>query len=887
MYNFQNSGGKIYMIKKISLFVLVLAIVGLVSAEAKIMSPFSTSPYPAAKTNINITSYIPATAGRNPDDTIRYDGGNYTGIGLTSGGTFWGATRFTTAYACTLKAATFFEYQAPSVAGKVILHDAGTTTTPGAVLDSAPYTITAGAWVRVNFTTPRYFASGADFWLDVRFTHAASAYPFGADTGPSVSPARSYVSTDGATWSSLPSVGLNYNWNLRAIGQYVRLANDVGVDAIVYPAASHHVNAPMVPIASVKNYGSATQTSFAVVCSITGPGGVFRYTNTQTVPSLASNATINVNFASWTPTILEAENVMMKTTLAGDQSPANDRKTGTVTIANFFLEEGFNGTWPPTGWQAVIVSGSYNWAQTSAGTNPTCTPYEGAAMAWYYSYLASVGYGARLISPAINFGTSAVQCSVAFYMFHDQGYPTDHDSVAVETSPDGTNWTFIGGVCRVDGGPANAWSRHAFYMGNLTGTIYLDIRSVPAFGDNTFIDYVTVSGGTPIPPPQKDVGMYAIRAPGLGTSINVPVAPIGVAKNFGAAAQSFAVICSITGGGTTRYTNTQNVTSLASGDTARVTFANYTPTVSEIESVIMRTTLANDTNPTNNRMSRVCAIYSYYQDFEATDGGFTADPSTGAWTWGTPTAGPMGANSGVKCWGTGTYLASSNWKLNSCRYQATANNPQIGFMHWYQIESGWDGGNIKYSTDGTNWTLISPTINPYNGLANTANVAIPGESCWTGTTTGNSWNPAAFVIPVNSGQYFWLRWHFGSDPSVQYAGWYVDDVVGAGFHQAGIEEANNNNVTLTALNAARPNPVTNGLAHISFTISAPTNASLKIYDASGRIIKTLVNSKLNLGVYNYTWNGTDDNNHAVAEGIYFYTLTTDNSNYTKKLVFTR
>jgi hypothetical protein len=467
-------------------------------------------------------------------------------------------------------------------------------------------------------------------------------------------------------------------------------------------------------------------------------------------------------------------------------------------------------------------------------------------------------------------------------MVHDPGYSSSADQVTVETSTDGTNFTAVATFNRY--AATQAWVEHDVYLGSISGTIYFSFLATSQWGNNMFIDFATLVGsGTP--PGQKDVGMYAIRAPGLGVTINVPYTPIGVVKNFGLAPQTFAVVCSITGGGTTRYTNTQNVTSLASGETTRVNFATFTPTVSEIESVIMRTTLANDTQPNNNRMSRVCAVYSYYQDFEANDGGFIADPASGAWTWGTPTAGPGGAYSGVKCWGTGTYIASADWKLNSRQYTATVNNPQIGFMHWYAMEATYDGGNVKYSTDGTNWTVLTPTVDPYNGIGYSSS-AIAGEPCWSGTTTGNFWHPAAFVVPVNSGQSFWIRWHLGCDPSVQYAGWYVDDVIGAGL-STGIEEQNLNSITLTALNAPKPNPVTNGLAHISFSIAEPTKASLKIYDASGRLIRTLMNSKLNVGNYNLNWNGTDDHNNNVAEGIYFYTLTTDNNNYTKKLVFTR
>ena len=92
---------------------------------------------------------------------------------------------------------------------------------------------------------------------------------------------------------------------------------------------------------------------------------------------------------------------------------------------------------------------------------------------------------------------------------------------------------------------------------------------------------------------------------------------------------------------------------------------------------------------------------------------------------------------------------------------------------------------------------------------------------------------------------------------------------------------------ITALYAAKPNPTAHGIANISFSIASPLQTKLQIYDASGRMIKTLVNAHLIAGIYNQRWNGTDDNNHKVAEGIYFYTLETPQQKFTKKLVFTR
>jgi flagellar hook assembly protein FlgD len=92
---------------------------------------------------------------------------------------------------------------------------------------------------------------------------------------------------------------------------------------------------------------------------------------------------------------------------------------------------------------------------------------------------------------------------------------------------------------------------------------------------------------------------------------------------------------------------------------------------------------------------------------------------------------------------------------------------------------------------------------------------------------------------------------------------------------------------MTTLDAPKPNPGVNGVANISFAIAEPTKANLKIYDASGKLVRTLVNGTMNTGVYNLTWNGTDESNNKVSEGIYFYTLETTNHKLTKKLVLTQ
>ena len=174
-------------------------------------------------------------------------------------------------------------------------------------------------------------------------------------------------------------------------------------------------------------------------------------------------------------------------------------------------------------------------------------------------------------------------------------------------------------------------------------------------------------------------------------------------------------------------------------------------------------------------------IVDYYAwDFEGGNGGFTA---TGPdWEWGDPTSGPMDAHSGVNVWATklnGPYSASSNSKLDLPPVVVPSGHASaiLSFWQWYETETGpYDGGNVKISTDGgATWTILTPDIG-YNGVANSGNAAIPGQPCFTGATVGKVWHEVALNLTPYMGQTVWLRLHWGSDSSVQYAGWYVDDV---------------------------------------------------------------------------------------------------------------
>lgn len=172
-------------------------------------------------------------------------------------------------------------------------------------------------------------------------------------------------------------------------------------------------------------------------------------------------------------------------------------------------------------------------------------------------------------------------------------------------------------------------------------------------------------------------------------------------------------------------------------------------------------------------------IVDYYAwDFEGDNGGFT---TTGPdWEWGEPTTGPSAAYSGTNVWGTvlgGNYSSSSNSTLDlpPVVVPGSATYAQLSFWQWYYIETNYDGGNVKISTDGgASWTILYPDIG-YNGTGRSGNAGIPGEACFTGYNN-DEWHKATFDLTAYKGMTVLLRLHFGSDSSVQRVGWYVDDV---------------------------------------------------------------------------------------------------------------
>jgi hypothetical protein len=390
------------------------------------------------------------------------------------------------------------------------------------------------------------------------------------------------------------------------------------------------------------------------------------------------------------------------------------------------------------------------------------------------------------------------------------------------------------------------------------------------------------------PPPVHDVGATAILEPVGIHSINDVVTPRAQVSNFGDLDETFPVIFTMTLNAALVYADTVDIT-LAAGAVDTAVFNSYTFAQAGLYDVVSFTELAGDQNPANDTSDATVSIFEWVEDFETNNGGFASDPAAGAWEWGVPTSGPGAAHSGTQLWATilaGNYINYANWKLTSQGdYVATADNPHILFYHWYDIENVWDGGNVKYSTDnGASWILLHP-VGGYDGVASTANSGIPAESCFTGTHT--TWETEEIIIPVNTGQTFKLRFHFGTDGSVFYAGWYVDDLAGLGLTYVGIAEEPGAG-HLAAFGFA-PSLATVYRNHvpIAYSTTAPSHVSLKVYDNTGRLVRTLVDAQQPAGEKSVLWDNNDLNKRTVANGVYFLKLEAEGKTVVQKLILVR
>ena len=81
----------------------------------------------------------------------------------------------------------------------------------------------------------------------------------------------------------------------------------------------------------------------------------------------------------------------------------------------------------------------------------------------------------------------------------------------------------------------------------------------------------------------------------------------------------------------------------------------------------------------------------------------------------------------------------------------------------------------------------------------------------------------------------------------------------------------------------KPNPF-NPITLISYDLPFSQKVNLTIYDLRGNVIITLIDKKEERGIKNVQWNAKNKEGQRVPTGIYFYKISTNNFESSKKMI---
>lgn len=210
---------------------------------------------------------------------------------------------------------------------------------------------------------------------------------------------------------------------------------------------------------------------------------------------------------------------------------------------------------------------------------------------------------------------------------------------------------------------------------------------------------------------------------------------------------------------------------------------------------------------------------------------------------------------------------------------STANISGFDALAWFNTAAfGNSGGTVRQATDILPATAFN-LDNSFNPIpAPGSELATAGTSYSAGRLAGDAWfTPVSYRGAFDPALPMSQQWT---------AGWTSFDPQGINY-LTNVEE---NMVSVVpvqfALDQNYPNPFNPSTA-ISYQLSAVSNVTLRVYDALGRQVKTLVTGIRPAGTHVVKWDGKNERGEAVSSGVYLYQLTAGSSVVTKKMMLTK
>ncbi len=237
----------------------------------------------------------------------------------------------------------------------------------------------------------------------------------------------------------------------------------------------------------------------------------------------------------------------------------------------------------------------------------------------------------------------------------------------------------------------------------------------------------------------------------------------------------------------------------------------------------------------------------------------------------------------------GSFLGgTANWKVTF----NTGELPTSGNIDYQVMGIGTDGN--FYSHSGFNWTVdaalpVELTTFTAQLLENQVQLS------WETATEVNNYG---FAIERKSENTEWkkvafVNGHGNSNSPKTYS--YIDNKVLSGtykyrlkqidfdgkFEYSDVVEINLSVPQKFELNQNYPNPF-NPSTNIKFSLPKASNVTLKVFNAIGEEVATLINKNLAAGNHSVNFNGSN-----LISGIYFYQLATDEKSVVKKMLLVK
>lgn len=191
----------------------------------------------------------------------------------------------------------------------------------------------------------------------------------------------------------------------------------------------------------------------------------------------------------------------------------------------------------------------------------------------------------------------------------------------------------------------------------------------------------------------------------------------------------------------------------------------------------------------------------------------------------------------------------------------------------------WDYVIVEGSRDGQTWLPVAPGIDARS------------DPSWESSFYSGSPAPSEslfrpHVTSLNDtfakGETVLLRFRLYADGAVTGWGWAIDDISiqsTTGASPAEVPRA-------VSLAQNHPNPF-NPSTTIAFSLVRDGRVELKVYDARGALVRTLVDGQVAAGEQRVAWDGRDQGGRQVAAGVYLYRLRADGQELQRKMTLVK